>query len=170
MEVLHATLADRLKTGTIDEPALTTPDTTIIHPGSRSRQSEYEKVTSPPFSTPTARQRRWDASGISVLLATLSTFVPDPDDIAVRLMEQLPDYLNERFGDHGGEILPFQDLGVALGDDGEHYGSRDENGLAAIMFTRVDIAETTIFALKPTALSVSRLRNCGYSGQFSLTS
>ena len=64
MEVLHATLADRLKTGTIDEPALTTPDTTIIHPGSRSRQSEYEKVTSPPFSTPTARQRRWDASGI----------------------------------------------------------------------------------------------------------
>ena len=52
MEVLHATLADRLKTGTIDEPALTTPDTTIIHPGSRSRQSEYEKVTSPHFRPP----------------------------------------------------------------------------------------------------------------------
>jgi rRNA-processing protein FCF1 len=88
------------------------------------------------------------ASGTGVLLATLSTFVPDPDDIALRLMEQLPDYLNERLGDHGGEILPFRDLGVAMEVDGEYYGSSVENGLASIMFTRVDIAEIHDFRVE----------------------
>lgn len=80
------------------------------------------------------------ASGTGALLEALSTFVPDPDDIAVRLMEDLPTYFNVRFGDCG-EILPFRDLGVAMELDGEYYRSQGENGLNAIIITSVEIAE-----------------------------
>ena len=80
------------------------------------------------------------ASGTGSLLQALNTFVPDTDDLAVRLMEDLPTYLNEQFGDSGG-ILPFRDLGVAMELHGEHYGSPDENGLSALMVTSVDVAE-----------------------------
>ena len=80
------------------------------------------------------------ASGTGALLQALNTFVPDTDDLALRLTEQLPDYLNERFGDTG-ETLSFRDLGVTMELDGEIYGAPGENGLSALTITAVDIAE-----------------------------
>lgn len=88
------------------------------------------------------------ASGTGVLLEALNTFVPDLDDIAVRLMEQLPEYLNMRFADYGGEILPFRDLGVAMEVDGDYYESDGENGISAIVFTTVEIAEIHDFTVE----------------------
>jgi hypothetical protein len=66
------------------------------------------------------------ASGTGALLSALNTFVPDTNDLAVRLMEDLPLYLNERLGD-SGEILPFGDLGVAMELHGEIYGAPNED-------------------------------------------
>ena len=80
------------------------------------------------------------ASGTGGLLQALNTFVPATDDLAVRLMEDLPTYLNERFGDYG-ETLPFHDLGVALEIHGEYFGPRDKESLSSLSVTHVDVAE-----------------------------
>lgn len=87
------------------------------------------------------------ASGTGALLQALNTFVPDTEDLELRLAEDLPAYLNERYGD-SGEMLPFRDLGVAMEAHGEYYGSPDENGLSALMVTSVDIAEVHDFRVE----------------------
>jgi len=86
-------------------------------------------------------------SGTGALLQALITFVPAEEDLAVRLMEELPIYFNERFSDHG-QILPFQDLGVALDVRGERYDSPDEDGLTSLVVTSVDVAEVHNFRVE----------------------
>jgi len=87
------------------------------------------------------------ASGTGALLEALNTFVPDTEDLELRLAEDLPAYLNERYRD-SGEMLPFRDLGVAMEAHGEFYGSPGENGLPALIVTRVDIAEVHGFRVE----------------------
>lgn len=87
------------------------------------------------------------ASGTGALLQALSTFVPAPEDLALRLMEELPIYLSERLGDYG-EILPLHDLGVAMEVHGEYYRSRDQNGLSSLVITDVEQAEIHDFRVE----------------------
>lgn len=80
------------------------------------------------------------ASGTGSLFQAVIKFVPDTEDLAVRLMENLPTYLNERLVDTS-EMLAFHDFGVAMEAHGEYFGAPYENGLSALIITHVDSAE-----------------------------
>lgn len=80
------------------------------------------------------------ATGAGGLLAALRTFAPATDDLAIRLMEQLPEYLNERFGDHA-ETLSFREHGVVVEIGADRTGLKGKAELAELMITHVDIAE-----------------------------
>ncbi|MFF3027592.1 hypothetical protein [Microbacterium sp. NPDC057944] len=80
------------------------------------------------------------ATGAGGLLAALRTFTPATDDLAVRLMEQLPEYLNERFGDHA-ETLSFHEHGVIIEVGTDRTALKGKAELAELMITQIDIAE-----------------------------
>lgn len=80
------------------------------------------------------------ASGPGGLLSVLGTFVPATDDLAVRLMEDLPTYLNERLGDHG-ETLSFRDHGVTVDIDRGFFGRTTDDELSSLFVEHVDTAE-----------------------------
>jgi len=80
------------------------------------------------------------ASGAGGLLSVLRTFVPATDDLALRLSEDLPGFLNDRVGDDG-EALSFRNHGVAVYIDGDYFGRTREDKLSSLFITQVDIAE-----------------------------
>ncbi|MFG6475084.1 hypothetical protein ACFXP7_01710 [Microbacterium sp. P06] len=80
------------------------------------------------------------ATGDKGLLAAMYSFTPAADDLEVRLMEQLPEYLNIRIGDEG-EAISFAEYGVSAHFGPGHGGWPAGAVLSSIWFKRIDIAE-----------------------------
>lgn len=80
------------------------------------------------------------ATGEKGLLAAMYSFTPATDDLAVRLMEELPEYLNIRISEEG-EAISFAEYGVGVHFGVGHGGWPAEAVLSSIWFKRIDIAE-----------------------------
>jgi len=80
------------------------------------------------------------ATGDKGLLAAMHSFTPATDDLEVRLIEQLPEYLNIRIGEEG-EAISFAEYGVGVHFGAGHSGWPAEAILSTIWFKSIDIAE-----------------------------
>lgn len=80
------------------------------------------------------------ATGEKDLLAAMYSFTPATDDLEVRLLEQLPQYLNIRISEEG-EAISFAEYGVGVHFGVGHGGWPAEAVLSSIWFKHIDIAE-----------------------------
>ncbi|UPL17495.1 hypothetical protein [Microbacterium aurugineum] len=80
------------------------------------------------------------STGDKGLLAAMYSFTPATDDLELRLMEQLPEYMNELIG-VGGDAVSFSEYGVSVHFGDGHGGWPAGAVLSSLWFNRIDIAE-----------------------------